>query len=204
MVALVGACEPMESSGAPLQPVAVQPVAPTGPAPSPPAAPGAGPQGGFDFEADARTDEAGSGDVDPVALQAKLLGVPPDQIARLAPATPPAPAAAPAPVPAPAPVTGPPQLVWDPNQPLPDTSFGVRVLATLLDMQPPRAVLGLPDGSERVVQPGTFLEPERLVVLAVGRDAVQVAKVTPQGFYAKVETQTIRALYPNAAGATQP
>jgi hypothetical protein len=40
-----------------------------------------------------------------------------------------------------------------------------------------------------------------VVVLAIGRDAVQVAHITPQGFYAKVDTETIRALYPSATTA---
>jgi hypothetical protein len=73
----------------------------------------------------------------------------------------------------------------------------VRVLATLLDIQPPRAILGLPDGAEQVVQPGAMLPEQGLVVLAIGRDAVQLAKVTPQGFYAAVRTETVQALYPN-------
>ena len=34
------------------------------------------------------------------------------------------------------------------------------------------------------------------MVLAIGRDAVQIAKVTPAGFYARVQTDTVRALYP--------
>lgn len=87
--------------------------------------------------------------------------------------------------------------IWDPSKPLSDASFGVRVVATLLELTPPRAVLGLPNGDELVVRPGTMLEPHGLVVLAIGRDAVQIAKITPQGFHASVTTETIRALYPD-------
>ncbi len=203
LLALTG-CEPMDPSGELLQPVAA-PIVRAPAAGATGAAAAGAVQGDFDFAADERTDDGATGDeLDPVALQAKLLGIPADQLARLAPATPPSAAPTAAPVATTQPMLGPPQLVWDPANPLPDTSFGVRVLATLLDMQPPRAVLGLPDGSERVVQPGTFLDAERIVVLAIGRDAVQIAKVVPQGFYAKVETQTVRALYPGAAGGTAP
>jgi hypothetical protein len=67
-------------------------------------------------------------------------------------------------------------------------------MATLLDVQPPRAVLALPDGTERVVQPGAFLPEHRLIVLAIGRDAVQVAHVEPIGFMSRVETTTLRSL----------
>ncbi|MBX2796957.1 MAG: hypothetical protein KTR31_04785 [Myxococcales bacterium] len=85
--------------------------------------------------------------------------------------------------------------VWDPTKPLSDASFGIRVVATLLELQPPRAVLGLSDGTEHVVTPGAMLESEGLLVLAIGRDAVQIAKITPQGFHASVQTETVRTLY---------
>lgn len=181
------ACEPVPSSGRILEPVRVT----NAPHPSATPAPAAGPQGDFDFEGEDRpAGGEGTGDEDPIALQARLLGISPDQVTRPPPApAAPAPAAAPA-VPAPA------APLWDPSRPLPDVQFGVRVLGVLLDLQPPRAVLGLPDGREQVVTPGAMLPAEGLVVLAIGRDAVQVARITPAGFYARVDTETIRALYP--------
>jgi hypothetical protein len=202
---LVVACEPMPPSGDVLAPAPVSAPAPAAapvpdvdpaPAAGAPAKTGktgksaeAGPQGDFDFDAEDRQDApAGEGEEDPLALQARLLGL--DEVPQPAPA-----AEAPA-APAPAPLPGLQAPVWDPTHPLPDASFGVRVLAVLLDMQPPRAVLGLPDGREQVVTPGAMLPAEGLVVLAIGRDAVQVAKITPSGFYARVDTQTVRALYP--------
>ena len=57
------------------------------------------------------------------------------------------------------------------------------------------------DGTELVVQPGQMLPEHNLVVLAVGGDAIQVARVTPQGFYAKVETETVGALGSTGADA---
>jgi hypothetical protein len=93
--------------------------------------------------------------------------------------------------------------MWDPRVPLPQVSFGVRVLAVVLDVQPPRAMLALPDGREVVVQPGTMLPADGLVILAIGRDAVQVAKFTPAGYYATVQTYTVQAMYA-PAGSVAP
>jgi hypothetical protein len=200
--ALLGACVEMEPSGRPFAPVAVtEPAAPaltpTAPAPAP-----KGPQGSFDFGADAR---------DPVELGEA--------------SSPPAPSPSPdaaglagtglsgtgitgtgltgsgVALPVPAPSAQQPAPVWDPSMPLPQVSFGVRVLAVVLDVQPPRAMLALPDGREVVVQPGTMLPADGLLVLAIGRDAVQVAKVTPSGFYATVQTDTVQAMYTTAPSA---
>lgn len=179
------ACEPVPSSGRILEPVRVTSHAPA----AAPAAP-TGSQGDFDFESEDRQANGEEGEQDPIALQARLLGLSPDQITRPPPTPEPAPAPAAPAVPA---VAAP---IWDPSRPLPDVQFGVRVLGVLLDLQPPRAIIGLPDGREQVVTPGAMLPAEGLVVLAIGRDAVQVARVTPSGFYARVDTETIRALYP--------
>jgi hypothetical protein len=64
------------------------------------------------------------------------------------------------------------------------------------DAQPPRAILGLPDGRELVVTPGTLLPDARLVVMAVGRDMVQIAEVTPVGDHADVVSRTLTPMYP--------
>jgi len=126
-------------------------------------------------------------------LQAKLLGVDPALISKPAP-----PVAAPAPQPVQAPSvvvqTGQQVPDWNPEAPLED-AWGVRLISTIHDVQPPRAVLALPSGEEVVVQPGSMLPNAHLVVMAVGKTAVQVAKITPQGFYAKVETQTVASLF---------
>jgi hypothetical protein len=179
LVALATACVETTPSGAVLAPVR-ETVTPE-PAPTAAAATSAAtpaeptePQGDFDFEAEDReepAEAAAPAPLDPNALQAKATNIEPGPV---------------------------PAEVWDPTQPPPGMSFGVRLLAVILDVQPPRAVIGLPDGREEVVQPGALLPEIGLVVLAIGRDAVQVAHVTPQGFYAKVETETIRALYPSA------
>ncbi|MEQ1502237.1 MAG: hypothetical protein ABMB14_08395, partial [Myxococcota bacterium] len=196
---LVGAtagCVPMEPSGNPLAPVhpvrapAAVPAAGAAPAPRGPASV----QGDFDFEAEDREPSAvlgGPAAVDPVELQARLLGVPPDAVRR-----------GPTEVQTAAPVDAAP--IWDPSVTLPDVSFGVRVMAVVTDLQPPRAMLALADGREIVVTPGAMVPEARLVVLAIGRNAVQLATVTPNGFYAKVSTETIAVLAPPSPAAQPP
>jgi hypothetical protein len=193
IILALASCQPVANPGDPLQPVTggtdVVQATPT---------PLEGPQGDFDFDAEDRpvnelgaTIDSESSEEELLALQARANGLDPDELS----APEPAPAPAPEPV-APAPLQAPAAVpAWDPTQPISGGSWGIRLLATLHDVQPPRAVLGLPDGEEIVVQAGTFVEDHRLVVMAVGRDVVQVSRVTPQGFYARVETETLQALY---------
>jgi hypothetical protein len=196
---LLGACVEMEPSGRPFAPVAVvEPPAAQAPSPSsssaPPAPsaaqPPAGPQGSFDFGEDAR-EPAELGE--PTAPAAPAPGLSGTGLSGTGLA-----------LPVPSPTPQQPAPVWDPSMPLPQVSFGVRVLAVVLDVQPPRAMLALPDGREVVVQPGAMLPADGLIVLAIGRDAVQVAKVTPSGFYATVQTDTVQAMYTPAGSMTAP
>src|SRR5690606_14132332 len=115
-----------------------------------------------------------AGEPDTMALQAMLLGKPlegagasPEALTLGAPVAPAAPIVQLAPSTDPAPV-------WDPERPLPEATFGVRVLSTLSHLQPPRAVLGLPDGGETVVQAGTILPDQQVIVMAIGLDVVQL------------------------------
>jgi hypothetical protein len=199
---LLAACEPMPATGDPLAPVrapapaAVQASGPKTPAP---ATPSPASDGEFDFGEDEGTD-APETEVpdDPATLLALAQGKPPPDPSRVAPV--------PAPAPAP-PVVGAPvgpaamgiaALPWDPAT-APALDWGVHLVSTLVDTQPPMAVLGLPDGSKLVVQPGSFLPEHRLVVLAIGRDVAQVARVIPEGYAARIETRTISSLFPGAA-----
>lgn len=77
-----------------------------------------------------------------------------------------------------------------------ENAFGVWLVSTVVDAQPPRAILAVADGGEKVVRAGTMLPDAGVVVLAVGRDSVQVARVTAEGDRAHVETQLLRAMYP--------
>lgn len=91
-------------------------------------------------------------------------------------------------------------LVQDqiPPMPLAPVSWGVRVISTTYAAQPPRAILGLPDGSEQVVRPGDLLPEVSMVVLAVGHNKVQLAEITPMGDHAGVRSMVLDALYPNS------
>lgn len=196
------ACEPLPPTGDPLAPVpASRPAASTSaPAPRPvssekPANAGSG----FDFDADAGSgeDPGSSEPLDPATLLALSQGKePPPPSNRPVPRPPePAPVAV-APVPIAPAVVPPAMRVWDPALDVP-ADWGVRLVSTLVDTQPPRAVLGLSDGTEVVVKPGTFLPEQRLVVMAVGRNAVQVSRVVPEGYQARVETRTLSSLFPS-------
>jgi hypothetical protein len=156
--------------------------------------------GGFDFDADARSDEDEVSDAERLSdaeLQARLLGV---DVPASVPA--PAPAAAPEPtlpvaVPIPvatAEVTAVPRG-FDMQQDLP-ANWGLRLVSTVLDADPPRAIIGFPDGHEEVVQAGTLLPEEGVAVLAIGNNAVQIAEIIPEGDHARVESRVISALFP--------
>jgi hypothetical protein len=83
---------------------------------------------------------------------------------------------------------------------LPDSAaWGVRLLGTIPNAQPPRAALGLPDGTEVIVTPGSMLPTVGMVVITVGADAVQVARVTPAGDHAEVEMINLVAQYARTA-----
>lgn len=74
--------------------------------------------------------------------------------------------------------------------------FPVRLLSTIPQAQPPRAVLGLPNGSEVVVSPGTVLADQGLVVMSVMAGRVQLAKVVAAGDHATIESLELSAQYP--------
>jgi hypothetical protein len=189
-VVALAACEPMPPSGNPLKPV---PAARTT-APAPTAKPSAdvAPDPDSPFVEDQVFDAPPDPDAEPsgddVLLRAQL-GAAEGELPEPAPVTPAPPVVESPPLP-PAP------RPWDGSMP-PEGggSWGVSLLATLLDVQPPRAVIALPDGSERVVQPGALLPEHRLVVLAIGRDAVQIAHIEPMGWNSRVQTSTLRSLF---------
>lgn len=195
---LLAGCQPVEPSSDLFAPA---PVAAPAPAPSPegeaPAEAPAPAEGdaGYDFEADARPPDeegaaGGAGPLSPAEV-AEGLGLDPNAVPKTpTPATPtPPPAEAPPAAPAPTP---PPPLMTSP------AAWGVRLVSTVPDAQPPRAILGLGDGREEVVWPGKLLPDAGVVVLAVGRDAVHIARITPDGDHARVETELLQALYPGA------
>jgi len=84
-----------------------------------------------------------------------------------------------------------PVAVGLPDQP----NWGVRLLKTLPTAQPPRAALGLPDGTELVVSPGSMIPEAGIVVVSVGDGVAQVARVEAAGDHAEIETVTLHAQY---------
>ena len=200
----LAACVPDRDAGDPFAPVADdapsagsvwQPDPEAGSAPEPaedeaPTPEEAGSGSGSDAApAPAAPEDPAAAGLDPdLVLQAKALGVP---LASLAPPAPPAP---------PPPSVDPAAAADEAAALL--SGFGVRLVSTLAETQPPRAILGLPDGSERVVQSGDLLPDQKLVILAIGRDAVHVAKVIPDGDRARIEPSTLVPMYRGAAPAT--
>ena len=74
-------------------------------------------------------------------------------------------------------------------------NWGVRLLKTLPTAQPPRAALGLSDGTELVVSPGSMIPEAGLVIVSVGDGVAQVATVEAAGDHAQIEMLTLHAQY---------
>ena len=209
------ACEPMPPSGAPFSPVAAgsnpadaaagdprfdrpepktwtsEELHAAASAPSAPNAAGGvvvssgSPMGG------APTPTAAAGEP-AAASEAGAAPTPADSPAPAAPvASRPAGAAAPTAVAAPAQATsaGAATLASTPS------AWPLRLVRALPDTIPPRAILGLPDGREVVVSPGAMLPEVGVVVMAIGRERLQVARITAQGDHAAVHELTLSSQY---------
>ncbi|MBN2797545.1 MAG: hypothetical protein JXX28_00195 [Deltaproteobacteria bacterium] len=187
----LAACEPMPSSGDPLAPV-IDHRAPASTAP----VLEQDPELAAIFD-ERGADDGAAGELSPERLAAALgggLAAPPET------ATPPVPpaGASPAPIPDLAPAVSPAPPPPPPIMGAFPTSWGVRLVSTVSEAQPPRAILGLPDGSEQVVQAGDLIPAVGVVVLAIGRDQVQLAEIRPQGDHATVEARMLSSLFPSA------
>ncbi|TNE90660.1 MAG: hypothetical protein EP330_07670 [Deltaproteobacteria bacterium] len=179
-ILLIGCDNQIEPSGGIFEPVRETPAAPAAaakPAPTPA-------EGGFDFDADAR-DEEEAGVVE------KVDGEPVNIAAALGLPTP-----DPVPEPEPEPEVAPPVAAapaWNPAQPI-GGDWGVTVLSTTPQAQPPVAVLRFANGPDTVVHPGDLLADQGIVVMAIGRDAVQIARVSAEGDHAKVTSEVVPML----------
>lgn len=71
----------------------------------------------------------------------------------------------------------------------------LRLVSTTPGAQPPRAILGLPDGQELVVRPGTMVPAAGVVVMSVGAGSVELARILPAGDHALVQSQTLTPQY---------
>ena len=72
-------------------------------------------------------------------------------------------------------------------------AWPLRLVATVPGAQPPRAILGMPGGTEVVVTPGTMLPDAGVVVMAIGSDSIELAEVRPAGDHAVVSGRTLQA-----------
>ena len=68
------------------------------------------------------------------------------------------------------------------------TQWPLRLVKTEMQLNPPRAILGLPNGDEIVIRSGSFIEEHKLVVMGIGSRTVSLAKVHEQGDHARIET----------------
>ena len=157
-------------------------------------------------EADA---EAGGDEADALAreLGADGVALPEDPPTTPAPVGPPlAPPGYPPAVGQPMPPAGaaaPPPPRWTPADAV-TLSWGLRLVSTVDGATPPRAILGLPDGSEEVVKAGDLLPEAGVIVLAVGQDVVQLGRVEPAGDHAKVDTVFLQAMFRDPRSAQTP
>lgn len=193
LAASTSACQPMEPSDNPFQPVAAESPAPPAGTP-PPAVSGSEEQDHFaitsdEMQAGARQTgepaapsqaspetQPSTADTDPVpeepaesAGDSGAAAVPVEGLAVESP-SPPAPAAT--------------QVFQD---------WPLRLVATVPQAQPPRAILGLPDGTEHVVTPGSMMPEARVVVISVGEQIVNLARVLPAGDHATIRTLVLHA-----------
>jgi hypothetical protein len=74
-------------------------------------------------------------------------------------------------------------------------AWPVRLVTTVPNASPPRAILGLPDGREVVVNPGSMVPDLGLVVVAISPNSAEIAKILPAGDHATIESMTLTAQY---------
>jgi hypothetical protein len=80
------------------------------------------------------------------------------------------------------------------NASIPFEGWPIRLVGTVPGAQPPRAILGLPDGKEVVVTPGTLVPDLGVVVLAIGNNTAEIAEIRPAGDHASVKARTLQSL----------
>ena len=183
----VGGCEPIESRGAIFTPARTAGPAADAAAPVDPA---------FAFPTEPpltlSSEQLAQGDA--AAGLATAAGVDVDAL----PGAPPTGTAVPASA-APLAPSGPPAFG------VPDAvRWPVRLVSTLPQAQPPRAILGLPSGEERVVSPGSMLAAEGLVVVSITADRVQLARIEPAGDHANITSFELSAQYASVPSAARP
>ena len=184
------ACEQMEPSGSPFSAVPVQPV------------------GTAADEADTEADDRFSdlADMPSEDLRQGATGTGSEDAVRVGAAVSPHTAPAPAPATAPqapevvaasvvTPVAVAPVAAAAPASTGAMGAWPVRLVRTHLDEQPPSAILALPDGRRIVVSPGDMVPERGLVVMAIGKERVQLASVSSVGDHATVTPLELSSQY---------
>lgn len=178
---LLTGCEPMTPSGNPLAPAAVakpipelHPVAPKASIIEPPE------EAVFTISSEDLHDAANGVEPQSKAKDAKDA-TPPAAVAPTSPAVPTSPSNLSAP---PAINNGAQALQWP-----------VRLVTTIPQASPPRAILGLPDGQEIVVNPGAMVPELGLVVIAIAPGSAELARIVPMGDHATIQSMTLQAQY---------
>jgi hypothetical protein len=177
---LLAGCESMTPSGNPLQPAAVAKSIPVL-RPVAPKAPPLQPEEEKAFSISSEELHAG-------ATGGGAPSKPADTVAKAptpsTPSTPsPTPAAQPS-APAPIPVDRTDAIRWP-----------VRLVTTIPRATPPRAIIGLPDGREIVVHPGSMVPELGLVVIAIAPGSAELARIAPMGDHATIQSMTLQAQY---------
>lgn len=72
-------------------------------------------------------------------------------------------------------------------------AWPIRLIATVPGAQPPRAILGMPDGKELVVSPGTLVPDAGVVIVAIGNNTADIAQIRPAGDHAEIKALTLHA-----------
>jgi hypothetical protein len=188
LVSMLGGCEQIAPSGNPLEPVVA------GPASTEP--------GSEEPEPDSETTEESSEEVFSISSEDLLA------IARGEDPSTPEPETAAAPEESPPPVAEAPSFpsaIEQPSAPPPPPpsawgetlgkSWPVRLVTTVPNASPPRAILGLPDGREVVVNPGSMVPDMGLAVVAIAPNSAELARIAPAGDHATIETLTLQAQY---------
>jgi hypothetical protein len=186
LVSMLGGCEQIAPSGNPLEPVVAASAAtePDSEEPDPAA----------------ETTEESSEEVFSISSEDLLALARGEDPSTPEPETVAAPKESPPPVAA-APPSQP--TIEQPSAPTPSSGWGetvgkawpVRLVTTVPNASPPRAILGLPDGREVVVNPGSMVPDMGLVVVAIAPNSAELARIAPAGDHATIETLTLQAQY---------
>ena len=185
LLASIVGCEQIEPSGNPLQPVQVTAAAPTAVPVHVVDAPAVMEDEDDETFSLSSEEMAPGGSAEILDVDEGAAPVPEDSSAE--PGTTEARSSTAPPPAAPTPSSGWPQQVGK--------AWPVRLVTTVPNASPPRAILGLPDGQEIVVNPGSMVPDFGLVVVAISPGAAELAKIAPAGDHATIESVTLRAQY---------